>query len=119
MLDLAFVSGVSVPLANSVCLGWRGRGSSWKVIQVLRPMLVEPDQKSGKVHPDVIAGRDNAASALAKIIMVAADKVPLQQVVELMLSGLPLRNDFEEAKFVYPCITQLFRTSTPMVGQCC
>lgn len=58
----------------------------------------------------VMATRDNAASALAKMITAGAEALPLADVVKLMLSALPLVEDQSEAKYVYPCVIQLFST---------
>jgi hypothetical protein len=56
----------------------------------------------------VMAARDNAVSTLAKMITAGAESLPLPDVVKLMLSGCPLVEDQTEAKYVYPCLIQLF-----------
>jgi len=63
---------------------------------------------SEKDKDQVMAARDNAVSALAKMITAGAESLPLPDVVKLMLSGCPLVEDQTEAKYVYPCLIQLF-----------
>jgi len=58
----------------------------------------------------VIASRDNAVSTLSKMITAGAESLPLPDVIKLMLSGCPLVEDQSEAKYVYPCMIQLFNS---------
>lgn len=61
-----------------------------------------------KEKDQVMAARDNAVSTLAKMITSGAESLPLPDVIKLMLSGCPLVEDQTEAKYVYPCLIQLF-----------
>jgi len=63
-----------------------------------------------KDKDQVMAARDNAVSTLSKMIAAGAEALPLPDVIKLMLSGCPLVEDQSEAKYVYPCIIQLFNT---------
>eukprot|EP01116_Phalansterium_solitarium_P010141 TRINITY_DN2460_c0_g1_i3.p1 TRINITY_DN2460_c0_g1~~TRINITY_DN2460_c0_g1_i3.p1 ORF type:complete len:1068 (+),score=372.31 TRINITY_DN2460_c0_g1_i3:1435-4638(+) len=54
---------------------------------------------------------DNAVAALARMISANPDAVPLGQVLPVILSHLPLKEDFSENKTVYLCLVQLFQSS--------
>lgn len=64
---------------------------------------------------ELLGCKDNAVSAVAKMIMATADKLPLPQVVPLLLSGCPLVCDFSECKYVYKCILGLFQNAQLMM----
>lgn len=57
----------------------------------------------------VLATRDNAVSALCKMVSKAPDALPLHQMIPLILSGCPLEEDKNECKYVYPCIINLIQ----------
>ncbi|WOL18351.1 putative importin subunit beta-4 isoform X1 [Canna indica] len=61
------------------------------------------------------AVRDNAAGAVARMIMVQPQSIPLNQVLPVLLKSLPLKEDFEESLTVYSCICSLVLSSNPMV----
>ena len=60
----------------------------------------------------VWACRDNAVSAVAKLIMAALDKVDANTVIPLVLDNAPLRDDVEEQTFVYGACVKLANTLT-------
>lgn len=64
----------------------------------------------GESEPDD-AVRDNAAGAVARMIMVRPDVVPLNQVLPVFLKVLPLKEDHEESMVVYSCVCNLVLTS--------
>jgi hypothetical protein len=63
---------------------------------------------SERAKAGVMAARDNAVCALCKMITANPGALPLPDAIDLMLSGCPLVEDQAEAKYVYPCIIQLF-----------
>jgi len=62
---------------------------------------VFPDEKLGNVL-------DNACSVVARLIITNADAVPLSQVVPVLIEHLPLRDDFDENKWVFRAIAHLY-----------
>jgi importin-4 len=53
---------------------------------------------------------DNAAAAIARMIMAAPDAVsPLGQVLDAFCKALPLKSDFSENETVYKCLTGLMQ----------
>ncbi|KAL9271909.1 putative importin subunit beta-4 [Drosera capensis] len=61
------------------------------------------------------AVRDNAAGAVARMIMVHSEAIPLNQVLPVFLKVLPLKEDQEESMAVYSCICGLVLSSNPQV----
>lgn len=55
------------------------------------------------------AARDNACSAVAKMIMTAPQALPLEECIKMLLSGMPLLEDMQEVKPVYTCMLKLFQ----------
>ncbi|OVA07293.1 HEAT [Macleaya cordata] len=68
----------------------------------------------GESEPDD-AVRDNAAGAVARMIMVQPDCMPLNQVLPVFLKVLPLKEDQEESMAVYSCICNLVLSSNPQI----
>ncbi|KAG1472937.1 hypothetical protein G6F56_001242 [Rhizopus delemar] len=58
---------------------------------------------------------DNAAGAVARMIVSRPDAVPLDQVLPVFTSVLPLKADFAENEPVFHCIFQLFRANNSFV----
>ncbi|KAJ9561307.1 hypothetical protein OSB04_006467 [Centaurea solstitialis] len=77
------------------------------VLRSLYPLL-------GESEPDH-AVRDNAAGAVAKMIMSHQDSAQLDQVLPLLLKALPLQEDHEESILVYSCICSLVLSSNSQV----
>jgi len=76
--------------------------------QALAPLFgAAPAQYQYDVD-DWLACKDNACSAVAKLILADPSSEPNMQLIELLISGLPLVRDQMEAKYVYPCLVQLF-----------
>ncbi|MCI25056.1 importin-4-like, partial [Trifolium medium] len=61
------------------------------------------------------AVRDNAAGAVARMIMVHPESIPLNQVLPVFLRVLPLKEDREESLAVYSCVSALVFSSNPHV----
>ncbi|KAJ0038431.1 hypothetical protein Pint_22615 [Pistacia integerrima] len=68
----------------------------------------------GDSEPDD-AVRDNAAGAVARMIMVHPQSVPLNQVLPVFLKVLPLKEDHEESMAVYSCVSTLVLSSNPQI----
>ncbi|XP_010451155.1 PREDICTED: probable importin subunit beta-4, partial [Camelina sativa] len=68
----------------------------------------------GDSEPE-LAVRDNAAGATARMIVVHPELVPLNQVLPVLLRGLPLKEDQEESMAVYSCIYSLVLASNPEI----
>jgi hypothetical protein len=59
-----------------------------------------------------VYARDNAVSAVLKMVMKAPEVLPLDRVLPLVLSGCPLEEDQQEQQFVYTCLMQLAQSHT-------
>ncbi|GAB4847836.1 hypothetical protein Ancab_026896 [Ancistrocladus abbreviatus] len=68
----------------------------------------------GESEPDD-AVRDNAAGAVARMIMVHPEAIPLNQVLPVFLKVLPLKEDHEESIAVYACVCNLVLSSNPQI----
>ncbi|KAI3707851.1 hypothetical protein L2E82_36724 [Cichorium intybus] len=69
----------------------------------------------GESEPDD-AVRDNAAGAVARLIMAHQDSIPLNQVLPVFVKVLPLKEDHEESMPVYSCICSLVLSSNPQIA---
>ncbi|KAJ4964923.1 hypothetical protein NE237_016772 [Protea cynaroides] len=77
------------------------------ILRVLYPLF-------GESEPDD-AVRDNAAGAIARMIMVHPEAIPLNQVLPVFLKVLPLKEDHEESIAVYTCVCHLVLASNPQI----
>ncbi|KAK2966659.1 hypothetical protein RJ640_002357 [Escallonia rubra] len=68
----------------------------------------------GESEPDN-AARDNAAGAVARMIMVHPESIPLNQVLPVFLKALPLKEDHEESMTVYSCLCNLVLSSNAQI----
>ncbi|OIV91535.1 hypothetical protein TanjilG_08947 [Lupinus angustifolius] len=68
----------------------------------------------GESEPDD-AVRDNAAGAVARMIMIHPESIPLNQVLPVFLRVLPLKEDHEESMPVYTCVSTLVFSSNPQI----
>ncbi|KAK1301371.1 hypothetical protein QJS10_CPB12g01703 [Acorus calamus] len=68
----------------------------------------------GESEPDD-AVRDNAAGAVARMIMTQPQYLPLNQVLPIFLKVLPLKEDLEESMTVYDCVCNLVVSSNPQI----
>ncbi|PWA75080.1 ARM repeat superfamily protein [Artemisia annua] len=69
----------------------------------------------GESEPDA-AVRDNAAGAVARMIMAHQESIPLNQVLPVFVKVLPLKEDREESMPVYSCICSLVLSSNPQIA---
>lgn len=56
---------------------------------------------------------DNAAAAVARFIMAAPAALPMEQVLPVFLSALPLKADRSENEAVYTCLLGLIHMRHP------
>lgn len=54
---------------------------------------------------------DNACGCVTRMIMAHRDKVPVDEILPVLVSLLPLKEDYEENKPIYECITGLCKCS--------
>ncbi|CAN6465263.1 unnamed protein product [Victoria cruziana] len=64
---------------------------------------------------EVDAVRDNAAGAVARMIMTQPQLIPLNQVLPVLLKALPLKDDLEESMPVYGCLSGLIVSNNPEI----
>jgi len=69
-------------------------------------------EKGSVANEEFLAARDNATSAICRILATApqASGASFQQLLEIVLDGLPLQCDFDESKHAYPILMNLYRT---------
>ncbi|PNF42980.1 hypothetical protein B7P43_G09585 [Cryptotermes secundus] len=58
---------------------------------------------------------DNICGALAKLILTNIAGVPMAQVFPVFVNYLPLREDFDENKAVFECMSYLYQLGHPML----
>jgi len=58
---------------------------------------------------------DNAAGAVSRMIIAHPDAVPLDQVLPVLTSALPVKRDYEENEPVFQCLFTLFRSQNSWV----
>ena len=56
---------------------------------------------------------DNAAAAVARMIMASPTHVPMSQVLPVFLRALPLKTDMTENETVYKCLLGLLQMNHP------
>lgn len=77
------------------------------LLAALRPLFeAPPDALAPRLH-----ARDNAAGAVARMIVRNTASMPLDQVLPVWIQSLPLKNDFQENAPVYRALFHLFRTN--------
>jgi len=80
-----------------------------QLLQALSPLFAVDVSKGDSSAACV----DNAAAAVARMIMAVPTAVPLGQVLPVMLKSLPLKNDFTENETVYKCLLGLISMNNP------
>ncbi|KAG8884617.1 hypothetical protein FRB98_002297 [Tulasnella sp. 332] len=81
------------------------------ILNALKPMFIVNDAStSPELH-----GRDNAAGAVSRMILKNSSALPLDQVLPVLYSALPLKNDYLENTPMYRGIFHLFRTNEAMM----
>lgn len=81
------------------------------LLAALRPLfIVTPDSPPAKLN-----ARDNAAGAVARLIVRNTAAIPLDQVLPVFIETLPLKNDFLENRPVFRALFHLFRTNAQVL----
>jgi len=94
--------------------GKEGGGAFFpKAIESLHRLLNIPNEKKGDMAFE--ACRDNAVSAISKIMAQDPAIMRNPQVIRAFMSGLPLMNDHVEGKQVYPIMAQLIQTQQDLM----
>ena len=76
-----------------------------KFLQLLQPFF------TSEFEPATV---DNAAAAVARMILTCPQALPLDTVLPVLFSKLPLRDDFDEYKTIVRCIVFLFENGVNM-----
>ncbi|KAI0033386.1 armadillo-type protein [Vararia minispora EC-137] len=82
------------------------------VLGALHPLFEVPEGAS----PAKFNARDNAAGAVSRLIVKNAGALPLEQVLPVLFSALPLRNDFLENTPVFRAIFHLFKANPAVLA---
>lgn len=79
-----------------------------KLLHALHPLFLIDDENS-----DWSAAKDNAAAAVARMIIACPNSVPLIHVMGPFLKALPLKSDTSENEVVYNCLMGLISMNRP------
>jgi hypothetical protein len=60
---------------------------------------------------------DNASGCVSRMIMAHPDKVPIAEVLPVLVNLLPLKEDYEENKPIYECIVGLYQHGNSTVQE--
>jgi len=81
------------------------------ILNALKPLFAVNEQSTApELH-----GRDNAAGAVARMILKNSAALPLDQVLPVLYGALPLKNDYLENAPMYRSIFNLFRTNETLM----
>lgn len=67
------------------------------------------------LHTEHARTMDNAAGCVCRMIMAHANKVPIADVLPVVVDLLPLKEDYEENKPIYECIVGLYQQGNAVV----
>jgi importin-4 len=82
------------------------------LLGALQPLfVVTPDSPSQKLN-----AKDNAAGAVARLIVRNTTAVPLDRVLPIFVDALPLKNDYLENRPIFRAIFHLTRTNGAALG---
>ncbi|KAL3814488.1 hypothetical protein ACJIZ3_015756 [Penstemon smallii] len=96
------------------CVGELCKNGGNSVLKYYSDVLSRLHPLFGESEPDN-AVRDNAAGAVARMILSHPESIPLNQVLPVLLQVLPLKEDFEESLAVYGCICNLVLSSNSLM----
>lgn len=78
-----------------------------QILHALRPLF------NGEGNDEVVV--DNAAAAVARMILASNGTLPMDHVLPVFLSALPLKADFDESAIVFQCLNGLVQGQHPVV----
>ncbi|THU88932.1 hypothetical protein K435DRAFT_640580, partial [Dendrothele bispora CBS 962.96] len=82
------------------------------LLGALRPLFdVTPESPLSKLNP-----KDNAAGAVARLLLRNTSAIPLDQVLPVFINALPLKNDYSENRPIFRVIFHLIRTNPQALG---
>ncbi|KAG8368788.1 hypothetical protein BUALT_Bualt15G0083200 [Buddleja alternifolia] len=96
------------------CVGEMCKNGGSSILKYYSDVLSRIYPLFGESEPDN-AVRDNAAGAVARMIMAHQESIPLNQVLPVFLQALPLKEDYEESIAVYACICNLVLSSNSQI----
>lgn len=99
--NAAFAAGVLVEHSNADLAP-----QYQHILTALQPYFAVPEHSA----PPLYNARDNAAGAISRMIVKNSSALPLDQVVPVIVSVLPLRFDTLENKAVFNALFSIFRT---------
>jgi hypothetical protein len=82
-----------------------------QLLQALRPLFNVPEPASAAL----LNAKDNAAGAVARLIVRNSAAMPLDQVLPIFVDALPLKHDFLENRPVFRALFHLFKTNGPIL----
>lgn len=77
------------------------------ILSALQPLFQVDDNSSGAR----LNAKDNATGAVARLIVRNVNALPLDQVLPVFISALPLKNDYLENRPVFRALFHLFRVN--------
>lgn len=109
--NAAFCAGVCCEhLADRVA------GDYGQVLQALSPLFsINVAGAAGPAAESSAACVDNAAAAVARMMMASPNSMPMNQVLPAMLNVLPLKTDMTENETVYKCLLGLLQMNHPEI----
>jgi hypothetical protein len=69
------------------------------------------------LHTERARTLDNASGCVSRMIMAHPDKVPIDQVLPVLVDLLPLKEDYEENTPIYECIVGLYQAGNATVQE--
>jgi hypothetical protein len=78
------------------------------ILRGLQPLFQTPEGED-----EAIA--DNAAAALARMIMSSPASLPLEQVLPVLLNAMPLKADLQENAACFTCVLSLLSQNSPQL----
>jgi len=84
-------------------------GDFQNILQLIGPIFSLDPASSDNAAACV----DNAAAAVARMIMASPSHVPMPQVLPVFLRALPLKTDMTENETVYNCVLGLLQMNHP------
>ncbi|KAF4630480.1 hypothetical protein G7Y89_g7655 [Cudoniella acicularis] len=67
------------------------------------------------LHTQRARNLDNASGCVCRMIMAHQDQVPVDDIIPILVDLLPLKEDYEENKPIYECITGLYQHENPTI----
>ncbi|KAI9610516.1 hypothetical protein H4Q26_006658 [Puccinia striiformis f. sp. tritici PST-130] len=82
------------------------------ILECLQPLFTVPDDSSREKSE---RAKDNAAGAIARMILKNKAALPLDQVLPVFFEALPLKQDFAESSKCFEALFELIQQSHPLV----